>query len=66
MYCPNCGSEDWVFTGGLPDVHKLDDIGYVALLDVPCYCPDCGCEFYRREEFTYTGSCDVVIIKESE
>ena len=66
MECPNCESENWLYTGETPEVHKLDDSGFIVQLDFECYCIDCKRIFYRREEFEYTGTSTMEIVKESE
>lgn len=66
MSCPNCDSENWDYTEERPIVHELDDFGYAIQLDFPCRCPDCGCEFYRREEFVHSGKKTIWFVEESE
>ena len=55
MKCPKCGSDDWVYTDNEREILELDDNGHAIQIDFPCFCTDCGCEFFRREVFVHSG-----------
>lgn len=65
MSCPNCDSDDWYYAEECPTDYIPGDPPIIRL-DFKCYCKDCGCTFYRREEYKYAGLYTEWIAKEDE